>query len=383
MSEMKPMNVAVVIPLPKGGSGGVAKHIIEVVPRWLRSGRVKSVTIFSPGTISDELKNLGARIQHVSPKDHLSGFREMGQAVDDGGFDIALSISARSVRVKKVPLITMLQNAEPLQRSAYDMTLLWRLRLFELRREYRVACRRATHVIAVSDYVKEQARVLLGVPPEKMDVIYHGITIDHSVKPVKPTLPLPPEFIFCAGSLAPYRGFEDIIRALAVVRQRTGQTMKAVLAGGSIGMAKFYEDRLRNLVHSLKVDDCIIWAGQLQRSEMAWCYENARFFVQMSRAEACPNIVMEAMGHGCLNISCDQPPMPEIYGDAALIYPKGDAERLADAIITATRMDPATVEEWKRKALYRSSQFSWETIAEATLQLLERIRNQQARIHPA
>ncbi len=51
-----------------------------------------------------------------------------------------------------------------------------------------------------------------------------------------------------------------------------------------------------------------------------------------SRAEACPNTVLEAMAHGAVSISTDQQPMPEFYGESAAYYRATDAAQLASQI---------------------------------------------------
>jgi glycosyltransferase involved in cell wall biosynthesis len=212
-----------------------------------------------------------------------------------------------------------------------------------------------------------------------MDVVYHGIDLNEWHNASKPALDVQPGFIFAAGSIAPYRGFEDVIRSLALLRDRKREPVTAVFAGGSVGLASRYERGLHELAHSLGVEESIVWAGQLRRPEMTWCYTNASMFVQTSRAEACPNILLEALGHGCLCISCDQPPMPELVGDAAMMYRVGNAEQLANTIMAVQAMDDATREEFKNKARLRAAEFSCDIIAEMMLQILERVSDRSGR----
>ena len=76
----------------------------------------------------------------------------------------------------------------------------------------------------------------------------------------------------------------------------------------------------------------MVWAGQLTEPEMAWCFGHCEAFVMTSRAEACPNVALEAMSHGCRVVSTSQPPMPEFFGEAAAYYRGGDARDLARAV---------------------------------------------------
>jgi len=93
-------------------------------------------------------------------------------------------------------------------------------------------------------------------------------------------------------------------------------------------------------------------------------------FVMTSRAEACPNIVLEAMSHGCVCISTETEPMPEFFQDSAVYYPPKNGAVLANAIQEVLLWDEA--KRWKvlERAKIRASQFSWETCALKTIQEL-------------
>ena len=92
-----------------------------------------------------------------------------------------------------------------------------------------------------------------------------------------------------------------------------------------------------------------------------------------SRAEACPNTVLEAMAHGALSISTDQPPMPEFFADTATYYPAGDATTLAGRVDAAFALPPADRERARRAARERARAFTWERTATETIAALRRV----------
>jgi glycosyltransferase involved in cell wall biosynthesis len=296
--------------------------------------------------------------------------------VKTGGYDVAFSIVTRAVRLDGCPVVTMIRNIEPIQRPVYQMPLLWRLRLWMLRYENAKAIRQASRVLAISSYVKEEVCRRFKVNQEKVDVVYHGFDPVELGSARKPDFTIPEEFMFSAGSIVPYRGYEDIIRSLAILRAKGATAPCAVLAGSGGYHPTAYERSLKKLAQSLGVENSILWAGQLSRDEMAWCFQNAKFYIQTSRAEACPNIVLEAMGHGCASISCDHPPMPEFFADTALFYPVGAAGHLADTIDQVLQMNPEQIMQMQYRARQRASCFTWEKTADETLAVLERaVRN--------
>jgi glycosyltransferase involved in cell wall biosynthesis len=267
----------------------------------------------------------------------------------------------------------MERNIEPIQSPAYTMPLLWRLRLWALRRQHWQACRQATRILAVSNYVREQLQINFSIEEEKIDIVYHGFDMRETKMERRPKIPLPEEpFIFGAGSLIPYRGYEDIIRTVALLKRQGESCPPVVLAGVPDGPARAYARWIRQLPATLGVSKQITWANQLSQAEMTWCYRHARMFVQTSRAEACPNILLEALGHGCIVVSCTQQPMPEIQGESAIFYRTGDATELAPRILQVCAMSRDDAQAMQEKARQRARLFSWDKTAECTLDVLER-----------
>ncbi|MCK4816280.1 glycosyltransferase, partial [bacterium] len=144
-------------------------------------------------------------------------------------------------------------------------------------------------------------------------------------------------------------------------------------AGGiDPGMGK-YKRILEKRSEKLGITYQIIWAGSLSLSEMSWCYHNCSVFIMTSRAEACPNIALEAMAHGCVCISTKTPPMPEFFKNAAVYYPPKDGETLADAIQTIFTWDNNQRKVMSEKARKRAAEFSWDVCVEKTVNELAKV----------
>ncbi len=366
------MNVAILIPLRVSASEGFVKHLAEIIPRWKYTNRIGNIGIFTPTGMLDALETLGVELVRVPRDDYRTGFSRMGELVRNGSYDVVLNLTARPVKLNGLPFVTMVQNIEPIQTPNYTMPFVWRMRLWVLRREHAIACRKATRVLAVSKYAKKEVCRRFHLRPELVDVVYHGFNPSEVASVRKPDLNIREgEFIFCAGSIVPYRGYEEIIRALAIIRSRGCMVPCTVFAGCGVSQGISYERSLKKLVKALHINEDIIWAGQLNREEMSWCFQGAKVFIQSSRAEACPNIVLESMGHGCPSISNDQPPMPEFYKDAALIYPRGDTALLASLIMRVFQTNNDEDKFMRDRARQRASFFSWDKTAEKTLDVLE------------
>lgn len=372
LSAMCGMKIAILNPVRTGASGGAVKHLTELLPRLLRSGSVDYIEFITPESALCGAEETGATITTVPADDYRHGFRAMGAAVQRKAFDVALCLATRQVSAVGLPLVTMVQNIEPIQERRYSAPPVWRLRLWALRREQARACAEATRVLAVSGHTKAELCRRFGLSPERVDVVYHGVDLGRSARMQKPSVPLPERFVFAAGSIVPYRGFEDIIKALAKLRRAAGNAPTLVLAGSVPPHARSYARCLRRLVVAVGMSEKVVWAGQLSPAEMRWCYRNAVLFVQSSRAEACPNIQLEALASGGLCVSCDNPPMPEITQNAALYYPVGNEEALAERMCELQRAGAEVQTRLRELARRRAAEFTWDGTAAGTLEVMRK-----------
>lgn len=366
------IKIAILIPLWQKGSGGFSKHLAEVTQRLIQKPDVKKIVVYSNKNNFSTLKDINADLRHIGGNDSWFHFQAIGREVEKEGCDVAFCVTSRQIRLNGVPLVTMVRNAEPIQKAIYPMPLLWQLRRWALWLEFKQACQSATRIIAVSQYVKNQIEYNLGIKKDKIDVVYHGFDQSETRNACQPAEKIPNEaFIFSAGSLTPYRGFEDLIRALAILREQGKMVPRVVFAGQSI-LLKSYERWIKRLPVLLGVGDRVTWAGHFNQFEMAWCFQNSLMFVQTSRAESFSNLQLEAVGNHCLVVACNHAPMPEILDDAGIYYDIGNVHDLARKISFVLTMNQEETAAQKRKLLKRAMFFSWDKTAEQTLLVLNR-----------
>jgi len=148
--------------------------------------------------------------------------------------------------------------------------------------------------------------------------------------------------------------------------------MGLVVAGNHNIENKVYKKKLMNMAYQLDISQKIYWTGYLSDEEMAWCYQNCQIFVMTSQIEACPNIALEAIAYGCVCISANNPPLPEIFGDAALYYPPRDGKVLAETIKTVLSWNDYQRNNVSEYAKRRASQFSWDICVEKIIEELKK-----------
>jgi glycosyltransferase involved in cell wall biosynthesis len=381
------MRIALVNLTSGGLSGGYRKYLDRLTPRLRLQPGVDRLDVFMPPALAgrDELS--------WPRRDSLTGYRGLRKEIARLHPDVVFIPTARWFDTGGVPTVVMVRNMEPLEVPFGGNS--WREGAKNLVRAYtaRRACARADRVIAVSEHVSDFLRSHWHLDAGRLGVVYHGIDPPDTIEPPRPAslsvLGRNP-FLFTAGSIRPARGLEDLVGALAVaqtlpsVRSRplsaagvgaegVDKGLQLVVAGQVDRGAEGYDRRLQDLAERGGVAHRIIWPGHLTAAEMSWCFRNAELFVMTSRAEACPNIALEAMSHGAVTVSGENAPMPEFFRDAARYYRPGDPSSLAVAIRETLALPRDEKEALRSKARSRAGDFDWDATAERTIAELRKV----------
>lgn len=342
------MRIAVVNLTGGGFSGGYRKYLDTIIPLLRVHPRVSGLEVFGPTARRHD-------VLHLSP-------------------DVLFVPTARWSRFNGLPVVPMVRNMEPLTVPFGGNRPLEGMKNLARARAARKACEMGDRVIAVSDFVRRFLVDRWGIDNEKIGVVPHGVERPlEAVEARRPTA-LPSDidagFLFTAGSLRPARGLADAIGALSDLR-RQGHRTRLVVAGASVPGSRGYERRMRRLARTCGVEKDVVWVGQLSSREMSWCFQHSEAFVTTSRAEACPNVLLEAMAHGCLCISTRQAPMTDILGQSGLYYVSGDRADLSDKVRTAAALAGPTRDDLRAAAAQRASEFDWRRTADQTVVQLE------------
>jgi glycosyltransferase involved in cell wall biosynthesis len=227
------MKVALVNLTSGGLSGGYAKYLGALLPLLEQDPRVSALSVFAaPGVAASPV--FTGRVRTWPEHDGTRGYRSLRDQLAALAPDVIFFPTARLVRAGAIPTVVMVRNMEPLTVPFGGNT--WRegLRNLARARAARAACRRASRVVAVSQFVKSFLMQRWRIDEERVGVVYHGIDPVESGPPASRPDALSGDapFLFTAGSVRPARGLEDVIGALPRVLQRYPH-QSLVIAGGA------------------------------------------------------------------------------------------------------------------------------------------------------
>lgn len=220
--------------------------------------------------------------------------------------------------------------------------------------------RRADQLIAVSHYTKRTVVEHLGIAAAKLDVIHEGI--DHTrFRPldVPPTirarygLPANRRYLIYVGSEDPRKNLEVLVRALADLRWALPDVELI-----KVGRAHFDAERqkLLALAGELGVADAIHWLDDVPEEDLPALYNLADVCVMPSLYEGFGFPVIEAMACGTPVVVANASSLPELAGDAALLFQPNDSRELVAKIVT-TLCPPVQREQMRSIALQRAQAF--------------------------
>lgn len=230
----------------------------------------------------------------------------------------------------------------------------------------RVACRRATHLIAVSEFTKREIVRWLHVPPERITVTHNGV--DTRFRPPDPVelevfrrrKGLPERFILFVGTLEPRKNLPTLLEAYAQIARDTDAPL---IIGGGKG---WLYDSIFAKVGELNLGDRVRFAGFLEDDELPLWYAAASVFTLPSLYEGFGIPLIEAMACGTPVVTTSSSSLPEVVGDAGLIVPPTDADQLGAALLRALG-DQGLREDLRQRGLAQARKFSWLDMAERTL----------------
>jgi glycosyltransferase involved in cell wall biosynthesis len=235
------------------------------------------------------------------------------------------------------------------------------------RRRIPIMARRATAIIAPSEWTRKEIVKYLGIRPEKIRVIFEAAREKMAPLPLSECRSalekhrIRPPFLLYVGTIEPRKNLLTLIKAYAELLKATSFRPHLVLCGGRGWLC----DEVFKLVEDLKLQDQVHFTGYVDDADLPAIYSAAEAFVYPSLYEGFGLPPLEAMACGTPVITSNASSLPEVVGEAGLMHDPDDYRMLTSNIVKMIG-ETATREHFKRAGLTQASLFSWERAARET-----------------
>ena len=238
--------------------------------------------------------------------------------------------------------------------------------------------RKATHLVAESNYALGEFRRILRIPAEKISMIplaaherFRRIDDEAALRDAANRYGLPRRFIFTVTRVVQgkrFYGGKNLDTAIeAFLGSRSRGELKFVIAGRET----------RRYLETVGAErgwplDALLPLDFVPQEDLPLLYSMAESFLFPSRNESFGIPILEAMACGCPVVTSNLSACPETAGGAALLVAPDDREKMTRAIDSLT-YDPELRTHVIAQGYEQSARYSWAGAAEEHLRLFERL----------
>ena len=242
-----------------------------------------------------------------------------------------------------------------------------RISLIQNRIDRRVMRRSAAAMCAT-----EAARSVLEIKgfEGRIEVIPYGVDTPFLAGNIEPALPQKPQVfrIGYVGRFLKMKGLDNLIEAASKIKD----SQLLLIGQGD------YEGAMRTLIERKGITNRTMILSPVAREKLPSYLTTLDVLVLPSRTtpgwmEQLGRVLLEAMAVGVPVIGSDSGAIPEVIGDAGIIYPEDEPHTLARSLENL-RNDPSLRQEMIRRGKQRiASRYNWARFADETYRLYQEV----------
>ncbi|MCE5322037.1 glycosyltransferase family 4 protein [bacterium] len=240
------------------------------------------------------------------------------------------------------------------------------------------SARAVTRIAAISEFTKQDIINRLAIPAEKIEVVHNGVdenlrgtASNCNGKNILSKIKQP--YILFVGYHHPHKNLVRLVQAFVMMKDRTRISHALIIAGRKEAGTQ----ALMREVHSHNRRDIFV-LGAVSSDELLELYKGASLFVLPSLIEGFGLPLLEAMSFGVPIAASNAGSIPEVVGDAAVLFDPEDVNSMANTVEMAL-LDRKLSQHLVKKGYARvreTGSFSWHAAAKKILALAEEISEQ-------
>ncbi|MBI3788098.1 MAG: glycosyltransferase family 4 protein [Ignavibacteriales bacterium] len=236
------------------------------------------------------------------------------------------------------------------------------------------AVRNAGMVITISETTKNDILATFNTDEKKIQVVYNGvgkgfckIEDKHKLNYFREKYGLKNPYILYVGNIKPHKNIPTLLRAFKSLRS-AGQEIELAFVGESL----FAQPSMKQIATELGIASAIRDLGKLSPEDLVCSYNTAEVFVLPSFYEGFGATVLEAMTCGTPTIVSSGGSLPEIAGDASIVFELNKEGSLEEAL-RSVLSDSKLKSELAAKGARNVQRFTLDNFASNTLAVYEAI----------
>ena len=246
----------------------------------------------------------------------------------------------------------------------------------QLRLTVRRTARRAAQIITVSEYSRQDISNTYRIPPERITITpqaasekFLPVTDGTELKTIRKTYGIERDYILSLCSIQPRKNLIRLIEAYSLLRKSSADLrLPQLILAGKRG---WRDNEIFRAAQRESVAGDIVFTGYVADEHLNALYSGATCFVYPSYFEGFGLPILEAMQCGTPVIAGNRTSIPEVAGEAALLFDPFETKSLVDAL-QFLLSNPEYRVTLSLRGLQRASGFSWKRTARLTLEVYER-----------
>lgn len=251
------------------------------------------------------------------------------------------------------------------------------LQAFYAKTLFKRVSREADHIIAVSKRTKQDLINHFEADPGKVTVIYEGVenqftqfaSFDELEKTLR-SFKVPSQYFLYVGSLKPHKNVMFLVDLFRGMKESGKIKSDLVVVGRKDSRYAPEHESLRNL----RSGGGIHYIPEIPHQNLAHLYQGALALVHPSFYEGFGLTLLEAMASGTPVISSNAASLPEVAGDAAILFDPRNQGELFTALQQIEK-DESLRRILRERGFSQLKKFSWEETARQTLAVYQKVLN--------
>jgi glycosyltransferase involved in cell wall biosynthesis len=230
---------------------------------------------------------------------------------------------------------------------------------------------RSDRLVAVSECSRRDAIEILGLEPDRVEVIYSGVTANYfeaasaRTDAVRLSYGLDKPYLIFVGTIEPRKNVDALIDAFVAAGDAIRKEFDLVIVGPHGWKSKDTAVRLESGIPSVR------YLGYVPENDLPLLTSAAEVLAYPSLYEGFGFPVAQAMAAGTAVLTSNVSSLPEVAGEAALLIDPRSVDSIRDGLIHLLH-SPSLREELARKGRERANLFTWRRAAEQTWRFFER-----------